>query len=82
VLENTSTENLSINQDILQVWKTQVRVYADGIRKLADTCLLFADDVKVYLVARSDADKVNLQSALDRISDWSVKWQMRDANFC
>ena len=33
-----STENLSINQDILQVWKmqvwkTQVRMYMDGIRK-------------------------------------------------
>ena len=40
VLENTSTEKLSIglNQDILQVWKmqvwkTQVRIYVDGIRK-------------------------------------------------
>ena len=40
------------------------------------TCLLFADDVKVYTVIKSDADNVNLQNALDRITDWSVKWQM------
>ena len=32
-----------------------VKVLPDSV-----ACLLFADDVKIYTVARSDADKVNL----------------------
>ena len=40
------------------------------------TCLLFADDVKIYTVIKSDIDNVNLQIVLDRITDWSIKWQM------
>ena len=50
-----------------------VKVLLDSV-----TCLSFADDVRIYTVVRSDrpTDKVNLQNALDRVSDWSVKWQM------
>ena len=47
------------------------RVLPDSV-----TCLLFADDIKIYTVIKSDVDNVNLQNALDRITDWSVKWQM------
>ena len=51
-------------------------LYINSIAKVLPdsvTCLLFVDDVKIYTVVRSDADKVNPQNALDRISDWSVK---------
>jgi len=48
-----------------------VKVLPDNV-----TCLLFADNVQIYTVIRSDADKINLQNVLHRISDWSVNWQM------
>ena len=54
-------------------------LYINSITKVVPdnvTCLLFADDVKIYTVLKSDVDSVNLQNALDRITDWSVKWQM------
>ena len=54
-------------------------LYINSIAKVLPdsvTCLLFADDVKVYAVLKSDVDTANLQNALDRITDWSVKWQM------
>jgi len=54
-------------------------LYINGITKVLSnnvTCLLFADDVKIYTVLKSDADIVILQNALDEITDWSVKWQM------
>ena len=54
-------------------------LYINGITKVLPdsvTCLLFADDVKIYTVLKSDADTANMQNALDRITDWSVKWQM------
>jgi len=40
------------------------------------TCVLFADDVKLYTVLKANADIINLQEALDSIGHWSVKWQM------
>ena len=40
------------------------------------TCVLFADDVKLYTVLKANADIINLQEALDSIGHWSAKWQM------
>ena len=40
------------------------------------TCVLFADDVKLYTVLKTNADIINLQEALDSIDHWSAKWQM------
>ena len=40
------------------------------------TCVLFADDVKLYTVLKANADVINLQEALDSIGHWSAKWQM------
>lgn len=40
------------------------------------TCILFADDIKLYTELKVDADIINLQEALDSIFQWSVKWQM------
>ena len=54
-------------------------LYINSITKVLPdsvTCLLFADDVKIYTVLKSDADTANLQNALDRITDWSVRRQM------
>jgi len=54
-------------------------LYMNSITKVLPnsvTCLLFADDVKIYTVIKSDIDNVNLQIAPDRITDWSIKWQM------
>ena len=46
--------------------------YINSITKVLPnsvTYLLFADDVKIYTVIKSDIDNVNLQIALDRITD-------------
>ena len=40
------------------------------------TCVLFADDVKLYTMLKANADIINLQEALDSIGHWSAKWQM------
>jgi hypothetical protein len=37
----------------------------------------FADDTKVGRVIRNDSDKAALQTALDRLMQWSDKWGMR-----
>ena len=54
-------------------------LYINSITKVLPdsvTCLLFADDVKIYTVLKSDADTANLQNALHRITVRSVKWQV------
>jgi ribonucleases P/MRP protein subunit RPP40 len=37
----------------------------------------FADDTKVARVIDSESDSVELQRALDKLFDWSVKWGMQ-----
>lgn len=39
-------------------------------------CKLYADDAKLYTSIKSDADSVNLQANLDKLFDWSSKWQL------
>ena len=39
--------------------------------------LKFADDTKVYKVVDNQFDSVQLQSDLDSLGDWAVKWQMK-----
>jgi len=39
--------------------------------------LKFADDTKVYRVVDNWFDGVQLQSDLDSLGDWAVKWQMK-----
>ena len=36
--------------------------------------LKFADDTKVYKVVDNQFDSVQLQSDLDSLGDWAVKW--------
>ena len=38
--------------------------------------LKFADDTKVYKVVDNQFDSAQLQSDLDSLGDWAVKWQM------
>ena len=39
-------------------------------------CLLFADDTKVYRAIASQEDKEILQHDLDKLTEWSVTWQL------
>ena len=40
-------------------------------------CSLYAYDVKLYSVIDSDDDLIILQSAIDELVTWSVKWQLK-----
>ena len=54
-------------------------LYINSIVKIFNndvTCLLFADDVKLYTVLNTDADINCLQEALNRVTEWSAKWQL------
>ena len=39
-------------------------------------CQLFADDAKLYRSVNSPEDNIKLQDDLDRISEWSTRWQL------
>jgi len=39
--------------------------------------LKYADDTKVYKVVDNQFDGAQLQSDLDSLGDWTVKWQMK-----
>jgi Reverse transcriptase (RNA-dependent DNA polymerase) len=49
----------------------------DAAVSLAELLLKFADDTKLARVIRSNEDRAGLQSALDRLMDWSEVWGMR-----
>ena len=38
--------------------------------------LTFADDTKVFRKIKSDADRQQLQDDLNKLTEWSEKWQM------
>ena len=38
--------------------------------------LKFADDTKVFRKIKSDADRQHLQDDLNKLIEWSEKWQM------
>jgi len=44
---------------------------------ISSNVLKFADDTKVYRVVDNWFDGVQLQSDLDSLGDWAVKWQMK-----
>ena len=39
-------------------------------------CKLFADDSKLIAIIRNSVDQSVLQSDLDKLADWSVKWKL------
>ena len=41
------------------------------------TIKLYADDVKVYFAIHDHTDRDTLQQCLDRIYDWSLKWELK-----
>jgi len=73
---------MNINSGVIQgscIGPILFLLYINSIVKVIKedvTCVLFADDVKLYTVLKANADIINLQEALDSIGHWSVKWQM------
>ena len=43
---------------------------------VTSTVKIFADDTKIYRPVRTQEDRQQLQTELDAVSDWSLKWQM------
>ena len=48
----------------------------DMLELISCCCRLYADDVLLYKVIRSDEDCVSLQSDLDALQEWVGDWQM------
>lgn len=44
------------------------------ITQLGVTCVMYADDVKVYKVIESVEDSLSLQAAIDQVVTWSLQW--------
>ena len=42
----------------------------------SNACQLFADDAKIFCGVKSSEDEEKLQKDLDRITEWSMKWQI------
>ena len=54
-------------------------LYINSMTTIIDnkiTCVLFADDVKLYTVIKCHSDLNNRQNSLDRILDWSNEHQL------
>ena len=51
-----------------------VNVFASGVM-----CKLYADDIKMYTVIKADIGCSTFQSNLDRLQQWSDKWQLKIA---
>ena len=43
---------------------------------VSNMCQLFADDTKLYRSIISPEDNRKLQDDLDRINEWSTRWQL------
>ncbi|CAH8511872.1 unnamed protein product [Dicrocoelium dendriticum] len=43
---------------------------------LRTECLIYADDLKLWMEVTSAEDADRLQNTLDRLHDWSLKWQL------
>ena len=50
--------------------------FTDAIYAIASKVLKFAADTKVFRKIKSDADRQHLQDDLNKLTDWSEKWQM------
>ena len=37
---------------------------------------MYADDIKLYTIVKTDDDSLLLQDALDKLHDWSHAWQL------
>ena len=46
-------------------------IFCDGI-----VCKMYADDIKLYTIVKTDDDSLLLQDALDKLQDWSHAWQL------
>ena len=52
-------------------------IYINGLDDdITSKVLKFADDTKVFTKIKSDADRLLLQDDLNKLTEWSEKWQM------
>ena len=52
-------------------------IFINNMPDMIDSmCLLFADDAKIYRAIASQEDKETLQHDLDKLTEWSVTWQL------
>ena len=53
------------------------KVYVNDLPAvLGSNCLMYADDLKIWMKIRSDGDVDILQHSLDVLHAWSVRWQL------
>jgi len=52
------------------------KYFAQIFNNTSTTCVLFADDVKLYTFINCRHDFINLQSSLDRLENWSNEHQL------
>jgi len=45
-----------------------------------NSCLLFADDLKIYSAVRNDDDALSLQNDLNKLISWTNIWQQQHIN--
>ena len=79
------------NQNVLSMWREMpsgvpqgsvlgpllfVICINDLSRELNSPCLMYADDLKIWRVIMDENDKVILQDDLDRLTQWSITWQL------
>lgn len=60
-------------------------IYINDLPKAISTacCVLFADDTKIYRVVKTHSDSLLLQTALNDLSTWVKKWDLRlNTNKC
>ena len=55
----------------------------DMVDVITSLSKMFADDAQVFRQIKTSADTATLQSDLDHLTDWSLKWQMNfNVNKC
>ena len=53
-------------------------IYENDIPDIVDSpILLFADDIKIFRCSKSHEDYIWLQSDLNCLSEWSLKWKLK-----
>ena len=53
------------------------KVYVNDLPNVLESnCLMYADDLKIWMKIRSDGDVYIFQHSLDVLHAWSVRWQL------
>ncbi len=63
--------------DVIQTMGNLFLIYINDLDDdITSKVLKFADDTKVFRKIKSDADRQHLQDDLNKLIEWSEKWQM------